>query len=82
MKKTSIALIIGLFAVGCEKAPQKISPSAPAPDPATMAAHMGAAGGAPKAEDKKEEATEEKKEEAKPEAAAPTEPAPAEEKKE
>lgn len=80
MKKTSMALILGLFAVGCEKAPQQISPSAPPPNPAQMAAHMATQPGAaaPAAEG-------EKKEEEKPagEAAAPaaTEAAPAAEEK-
>ena len=60
MKKTSIALMIGLFAVGCgESAPKKTATTAPPMDPGKMAAHMGGPPGAAHAagEDKKDEET-------------------------
>ena len=83
MKKTSLALLIGLIAIGCEKAPQKAGNNQPPhamPDPAMMAKHMAPPGGA------HAPAAEEKKDEAKPEGDAATPPAaeekPAEEKKE
>jgi hypothetical protein len=72
MKKTSLALMLGLLAFGCEKAPQKVL-QAPPPDMAKMAQHMGGAA-APSPESKKE-GVEEAKPEVKAEEATPAQPA-------
>jgi hypothetical protein len=75
MKKISLALLIGLIAIGCEKAPPKAAGTTPnTPDPSMMAKHMAAPAGAHTS------ATEEKKEEVKPETDATATPPVVEEK--
>jgi hypothetical protein len=78
MKKTSIALLIGLIAVGCEA--KKPAPAAPA-DTTKMMQNMASPPGLVQPGAKEEVKEEEKKPEGDA-APAVTEPAPVEEKKE
>jgi hypothetical protein len=85
MKRTSLALMIALIAVGCEKAPPKATTTTATPDPAMMAKHMGAPGAAHTPAEEKKETDAAKPAEAAAAATSDEKPAeekPAEEKKE